>query len=157
MQTEKDAGIVGWVGCLGAAGAEHVAGRFEMGRSWAYGRLSRLVADGLLEQRALLHRRPGLYVATAAGLRWRGLERLGAHSVRPGGFEHAWEVASAAVALHQGLPGWGVLSEREIRAQEREDGELLASARVGGSCRVAARRFTGRTSRCSPRRGGSSR
>jgi hypothetical protein len=131
MQTEKDAEIVGWVGRLGAAGAEHVMGRFEMGRSWAYERLGQLVADGLLEQRMLLFRKPGVYTATAAGLRWRGLECLGVHRVRPGGYEHAWEVAQAAVALHQGLPEWQVLSEREIRAHERDEGELLASARVG--------------------------
>ncbi len=37
MQTEKDAEIVGWVGRVGAAGAEHVMGRFGMRRSWAYG------------------------------------------------------------------------------------------------------------------------
>ena len=131
MQTEKDAEIVGWVGRLGAAGAEHVMGRFEMGRSWAYERLGQLVADGLLEQRMLLYRKPGVYMATAAGLRWRGLERLGIHRVRPGGYEHAWEVAQAAVVLHQGLPDWQVLGEREIRAHERDEGELLASARLG--------------------------
>jgi hypothetical protein len=39
--------------------------------SWAYARLSGLVVACLLEQRTLLHRRPGLYVATAEGLRWR--------------------------------------------------------------------------------------
>jgi hypothetical protein len=72
-----------------------------------------------------------VYTATAAGLRWRGLERLGVHRVRPGGYEHAWEVAQAAVTLHQCLPDWQVLSEREIRAHERDEGELLASARVG--------------------------
>jgi hypothetical protein len=131
MQTERDAEIVGWVGRLGAAGAEHVMARFGMGRSWAYERLGQLVEGRLLEQRMLLFRRPGVYAATAAGLRWRGLERLGVHQVRPGGYEHAWEVAQAAVELHRGLPGWEVLSEREIRAYERDEGELLASARVG--------------------------
>jgi hypothetical protein len=131
MQTERDAEIVGWVGRLGAAGAEHVAGRFQMGRSQCYERLSGLLAGGLLEQHTLLHRRPGLYVATRAGLRWRGLERLGACSVRPGGFEHAWEVANAAVALERALSGWEVLGEREIRLREREEERLLASARVG--------------------------
>jgi hypothetical protein len=105
--------------------------RFGMGRSWAYDRLGQLVKGRLLEQRMVLFRRPGVYVATAAGLRWRGLERLGVHQVRPGGYEHAWEVAQAAVALHHGLPGWEVISEREIRAHERDEGELLASARVG--------------------------
>jgi hypothetical protein len=131
VQTEKDAEIVGWVGRLGAAGSQHVAARFQMGRSWAYARLQQLVADELLEQRALLHRRPGLYVASAAGLRWRGLERLGVQRVRPGGFEHAWELANAAVALEGSLAGWRVLGEREVRACEREQRELVASARVG--------------------------
>jgi hypothetical protein len=30
MQTKKDAEIVGWIGRIGAAGAEHVMARFEM-------------------------------------------------------------------------------------------------------------------------------
>jgi hypothetical protein len=131
MQTEKDAGIVGWIGRLGAADAEHVMDRFAMGRSWAYARLSRLVKDGLLEQRTLLYRRPGLYLATADGLRWQGLGRLGVYRVSPGGFQHAQEVATAAVALHRALPGWEVLSEREIRVRESDRGELIASARLG--------------------------
>jgi hypothetical protein len=131
VQTDRDAEIVGWIGGLGAAGAEHVMGRFQMGRSWAYERLSQLTKDGLLEQRRLLYGKPGLYVATTAGLRWRGLGGLGVHQVRPGGFEHAWQAADAAVALHRALPGWVVLSDREIRWREREDGELLASVRVG--------------------------
>ncbi len=131
MQTEKDAEIVGWIGCLGAAGAEHVMGRFDMGRSWAYARLSGLVKDGLLEQRTLLYRQPGLYLATADGLRWRGLQRLGVYRVSPGGFRHAQEVANAAVSLHRVLPDWEVLSERVIRAYESDEDELLASAQLG--------------------------
>lgn len=132
MQTEKDAGIVGWIGCLGAAGAEHVMDRFAMGRSWAYSRLGGLVRDGLLEQRVLLYRQPGLYLATVDGLRWQGLGRLGVYRVSPGGFQHAREVATAAVALHRVLPaGWEVLSEREIRVQESDRGDLIASARLG--------------------------
>jgi hypothetical protein len=131
MQTEKDAEIVGWVGRVGAAGAEHVMARFGMGRSWAYARLSSLVAEGLLELKTLLYRQPGLYLATAEGLRWGGLQRLGVYRVGPGGFEHAQEVATAAVALHDGGPGWEVLSEREIRTAESGTGKLLASVRVG--------------------------
>jgi hypothetical protein len=131
MQTEKDQEIVGWVGRLGAAGAEHVMARFGMRRSWAYARLSRLVADGLLEQKTLLYRQPGLYVASAEGLRWCGLERLGVYRVGPGGFQHTREAATAAVALHRGLPGGEVLSEREFRVAESDRGELVASVKVG--------------------------
>ncbi|HEX4435651.1 MAG TPA: hypothetical protein VH061_02545 [Solirubrobacteraceae bacterium] len=103
--------------------------RFGMGRSWAYARLSQLVADGLLEQRMLLYRQAGLYVATAEGLRWCGLQRLGIQRVGPGGFEHAWQVAT--IASEPLRDGWQLLSERDIRWQEAETGELIASARVG--------------------------
>jgi hypothetical protein len=131
MQTERDAEIVGRVGRLGAAGAEHVMARFTMGRSWAYSRLNRLVSDGLLEQTRLLHLRPGLYVATREGLRWRGLERLGVYNVTPGAFAHAWQLASTAVALHGGLPGWKLLSDRELRVIESDRGEFVASSGLG--------------------------
>jgi len=131
MQTRRDAEILTWIGGVGAAGAEHVMGRFAMGQSWAYTRLSRMVCEGLLERKALLHRKPGLYIATAEGLHSCGLERLGVQSIRPAGFEHAQEVASATVSLYRGLAGWKILSEREIRAEESDHNELVASARVG--------------------------
>jgi hypothetical protein len=131
MQTKKDAEIVGWIGRIGAAGAEHVMRRFEMGQSWAYTRLGRLVASGLLEQRTLLYREPGLYVATAEALRWCGLERLGAYHVGPGGFEHARHVAAAASELHRGFAGWEILSERQLRLEESDRGKLVASAKLG--------------------------
>lgn len=131
MQTERDAQIVGWIGALGAAGADHVMVRFVVSRSWAYRRLSVLVRDGLLVRHRVLHGRPGLYVATRAGLRWRGLGGLGVFHVAPGAFEHAWRVADVAVELACGLPGWQILSDREIRCYERELGGLLASVRVG--------------------------
>ncbi|HEX3432724.1 MAG TPA: hypothetical protein VHT25_01555 [Solirubrobacteraceae bacterium] len=131
MQTDRDAQIVSWLAGIGAASAEHVMGRFGMGRSWAYARLSRLTADGLLDHRRLLYRTPGLYLATAEGLRWTFSERLGVYKLGPGGFQHAWEVATVAVALHRALPGWELLSEREIRACENDQPELVASASLG--------------------------
>jgi hypothetical protein len=131
MHTERDAEIVAWIGRLGAAGAEHVMERFAMGQSWAYARLGCLVTDGLLEQRTLLHRQPGLYVATSEGLRWCGLGRLGIYRVGPGGFQHAREVATAAVALQRAFSAWRMLSEREIRVEEAESGRPFASAKLG--------------------------
>jgi hypothetical protein len=131
MQTARDAEIVRWLGRIGAASAEDVMARFGMGRSWAYARLSRLVADGLLEQKTLLHRRPGLYFATAEGLRWTLQPRLPVYRLSVGSFEHAAELAVAAVAIHKALPAWRQLSERELRIAESDGGELIASARVG--------------------------
>lgn len=133
MYTDLDAQIVRFIGGLGAASAEHVMGRFGMGRSWAYGRLKRLVGGGLLVQHRLLYGTPGLYSASAEGLRWVRSERLGVYRVGPGGFEHAWQVASVAVFLQSRLPGWLVLSERELRLRERDEQELLASVSVGES------------------------
>jgi hypothetical protein len=136
MQTNRDAEIVAWIGRLGAVGAEHVMRHFEMGRSMTYNRLGSLTCDGLLEHHAVLYGRPGMYAATTSGLRWQSLDRLDVYRVRPGGFEHAWQVAEAAVELHNALPGWDVLSEREIRLIEAERGSLYASVQVG---RVADR------------------
>jgi hypothetical protein len=131
MQTERDAEIVSWLGRIGAASAEHVMARFGMGRSSAYACLSRLGGDGLLEHKQLLYRTPGLYIATAEGLRWTFQERLGIYRLGPGGFQHAWELATTAVALHRSLPGWQLLSECEIRVGENEGPELIASASLG--------------------------
>jgi hypothetical protein len=130
VHTDRDQQIVAWIGELGAAGAEHVGARFGMGRSWTYRRLQLLVADGLLGERRLLHQQPGLYVATAEGLRWTRLERLGVVRVGAGAFQHAREVARVAAALPR-LGARGLLSERTLRAAENESGELIASASLG--------------------------
>jgi hypothetical protein len=131
MQTERDAEIVRWLGRIGAASAENVMARFGMGRSWAYGRLSRLVRDGLLEQKTLLHRQPGLYIATTEGLRWTRQERLGVYRVSAGAFAHAAEVANVAVQFFLALPEWGQMSERELRIAESDEERLIASVKLG--------------------------
>jgi hypothetical protein len=130
VDTNRDQQIAAWLGELGAAGAEHVGARFGMGRSWTYRRLQLLVADGLLVERRLLHQQAGLYVATAEGLRWTGLGRLGVFRVGAGGFQHAREVARVAAELPR-LGARGLLSERTLRAAENDAGELIASARLG--------------------------
>ncbi|HUN77710.1 MAG TPA: hypothetical protein VMU32_02200 [Solirubrobacteraceae bacterium] len=130
MLTERDVRILAWIGGLGAAGAEHVVGRFAVDSATVYRRLRALVEEGLLEQRQLFYRRPGLYCATRPGLRVCRLDGLGVFRVGPTNFEHSWEVATVAAALANGLPGWQVLGEREMSWQERQRGELLGSVRV---------------------------
>jgi hypothetical protein len=130
MHTDRDREIVAWIGGLGAAGAVHVIERFGVTRTRAYARLNKLTPGGLLELRPLLHGQPGLYVATREGRRWCGLSRLGVLRPSPGGFVHAREVAAAAVALQRGFPGRPVLSERQIRLQERGEGRPVASVKL---------------------------
>jgi hypothetical protein len=131
MQTERDSEIVSWIGGLGAAGAEHVMREFGISRSIAYQRLNSLTRDGLLEHHAVLYGRPGMYTATLAGLRWKGIAHLGVFSVRPGGFEHAWQGAHTVVQLGRAMPDWDVMSERQLRSAESEFGKLVASIQVG--------------------------
>lgn len=133
MQTTRDAQIVAWIGRIGAAGAEHVRERFAMSSSPVYRRLLSLTTAGLLEHHSVLYGWPGMYTATSSGLRWQGMGRLPVFHVRPGGFEHAWRVATVAVALHRALPGWRVIGEREIGMLEGEEGRLLASVRTGSA------------------------
>ncbi len=129
MLTSRDIEILGWIGRVGAAGVEHVMRRFGMqDESHAYKRLRRLVRDELLEWQALLHRQPGLYLATSEGLRVCGLSRLRAHRLSPSGFVHAGEVAAAAAELGVGLLGWRLLAEREIRTIEADRGAPAFSA-----------------------------
>jgi hypothetical protein len=131
MQTDRDSEIVYWIGRLGGAGAEHVMREFMMSRSAAYQRLRSLTRDGLLEHHAVLYGHPGMYTATLAGLRWQGIAHLGVCSVRPGGFEHAWQVAHTAAQIGDAMPDWELMSERELRSIESEHDKLIASAQVG--------------------------
>lgn len=131
MQTERDSQIVSWIGGIGAAGAEHVMSEFGMSRSIAYQRLNSLTRDGLLAHHTVLYGRPGMYTATLAGLRWKGIAHLGVFNVRPGSFEHAWQVAHTAVKLARAMPDWEVMSERQLRSAENEFGILVASIQVG--------------------------
>lgn len=131
MKRSLDLEIVDWIGRLGAAGINHVMEHFGISHRWAQSRLRELAAGGLLVQHRILVQRPALYAATRKGLRWCRLDGRDVRRVCATQFEHGWQIATAAVALTAGLPSWRVLSEREIRWHEREQRELLASARVG--------------------------
>lgn len=131
MRTGMDAGIVCWVGRLGAASAEHVATRFGIDRRVARERLTSLHREGLLERVEGPDASHGLYWASLAGLRCFGLERFGVWREGLEGVEHAWLVAQVAVQLGLGLPDWDVLSAREIVAIEADTGEQFASVCVG--------------------------
>jgi hypothetical protein len=145
VYTPKDDAVLAWIGGLGAAGVEHVRVRFALSRSGAYARLSRLVDGGLLEKHTLLHRQPSLYVATREGLRSCGMERLRVFRVGPGGYRHAVQVARVTATLQPRLPGWQVMSERELRVVEADEGRLVGSAKLSASCPAQVLRSTGPT------------
>src|SRR5690348_1353286 len=104
--TERDAQIVEWLGRIGGASAEHLMQQFGMSQSGISRRMCALVAAGMVGYRKMLHLRPGLYWALREGLRWRGLTGMAVFKVMAATYEHAWQTATAAVALHRGLPGW---------------------------------------------------
>jgi hypothetical protein len=127
--------VLDWIGRVGAAGAAHVERRCGLSRSAAQRRLGALVDERMLTRRAVLYREPSLYLATAAGLRFCGLTHLGVPRIGPGSFRHSNELATVAVELSRRLPGWRVISERELRAEEARRDGLLGSVWVGDGTR----------------------
>src|SRR3954454_16994084 len=117
--TERDREIVTWIARLGAIEASHVRARFGTGRSVGYDRLSVLAAHGLVERVTLLHRQPGLYVATRDGRRWTDTDQLGHCRVSPGAVRH-WRTCGRAVGpLEREFGARCIRPDREIRAAER--------------------------------------
>jgi hypothetical protein len=131
MLTARDQAVVRWIARLGAVGAADVMGRFGMGRSQAYHRLSVLGRAGLLERRHLLRGQPTLYVATRDGLAWAQLARLEPCRVGVANATHWTLCARLAVVLERTEPSYEVWSEREVRAAELEAGGPVASAELG--------------------------
>jgi hypothetical protein len=123
MITETDRAIIEWVGRLGAVTAEDTAARFGLGQRSAERRLAGCRRAGLLERHRLL-------VDSSRGLRFAGLERLGRCRVSVATFAHWRECARVAVFLEAQHPG-RVMSDRELRAAEREQGRRIASAELG--------------------------
>lgn len=130
LLTARDREMVGWIAGLGAASARDVATRFAVDEAATYRRLRMLAGDGLLTIHRVLHRQPGLYVATIEGMRWSGLGGAGVQRVGPANFTHHSAVARVAATLGRG--GAQLLGERELRLRERRDGRLLGSVELGG-------------------------
>jgi Phage integrase family/IclR helix-turn-helix domain len=72
--TERDREMIAFAGRHRGAEGQQVAGRFGMHVSNAHRHLDGLVRCGLLEHRRLLHGRPGIYLATRAGLEMVGID-----------------------------------------------------------------------------------
>jgi hypothetical protein len=128
----RDWQIVRWVARMGAVTLAHLRARFELGRTVAYRRIAACMAAGLVERVETLRGQPALIRATRRGLRFTGVH-LRVAQVRPELVGHWIACGDVALLLETEFGPGAVLSEREIRALERDDARLVASAVVGES------------------------
>lgn len=126
----RDWEIVRWVARMGAVTLAQLQGRFELGRTVAYRRIAACAAVGLLERVETLRGQPALIRATRRGLRFTGVQ-LRVAQVRPELVGHWIACGDVALALEVEFGSGTVVSEREIRALERNEGRPVASAVAG--------------------------
>lgn len=101
-----------------------------MGRTVAYRRIAACMAAGLLERVETLRGQPALIRATGRGLRFTGV-RLRIAQVRAELVGRWIACGDMALALGAEFGPAALLSEREIRATETDEGRPVASAVVG--------------------------
>lgn len=126
----RDWEIVRWVARMGAVTLSQVRARFELGRTVAYRRIAACAALGLLERVETLRGQQTLIRATKRGLRFTGVQ-LRVAQVRHELVGHWIACGEAALALEAEFGSEALVSEREIRILERDEGRRVASAIVG--------------------------
>lgn len=124
--------IVQWVARMGAVSAQALAVREETTPASASGRLAALKRKRWLSARRVLEGGPTLYTVTAAGMRASCLRGLDPCRLTNSNAAHLAACAEVAAQLERRYPDHRVLGERELRRDERERGEVLASARLAG-------------------------
>jgi hypothetical protein len=122
----RDRVLLRWIGALGAVTLEQLRERFSLGRTVAYRRIASCVEGGLVERVRLLHGQPAFLRATSRGLRYAGLA-LPVARLSPELAGHWLACGWAAIRIERER-GIHLISERELRFQERLEGRLLASA-----------------------------
>ena len=122
--------IVRWVARLGAVSVGQIGVRFGVSRSVAYELARRLVAGGLLERTPTLAGDPTLISATTAGITYAGLG-LPPATIRIGEVDHWLACADVALELERRFGADRVLTDRELRLEERLTGKQIASAKLG--------------------------
>lgn len=115
---------------MGAVTLAHLRARFDLGRTVAYRRIAACRAAGLLERVETLRGQPALIRATRRGLRFTGVQ-LRVAQVRPELVGHWIACGDVALSLETEFGPGAVVSEREIRALETDEGRPVASAVVG--------------------------
>lgn len=123
--------LLQWTARMGAITAEALARRHDTTPAVEHARLGAAVRNGLLDRRRLLAQQPALYVLSRAGMRRCGLRGLEPCRVSASNARHLTVCASVAAALERGYSGYRVMGERELRRDERELGQSIASAQIG--------------------------
>lgn len=117
---------------MGAVSAQALAVREDATPASASGRLAALKRKGWLSARRVLAGGPTLYTVTAAGMRAASLHGLDPCRVSNSNAAHLAACAEVAAQLERRYPDHHVMGERELRRDERERGEVLASAPLAG-------------------------
>jgi hypothetical protein len=115
--TERDEAIVRFVGLQVGAEARQISAWQGMDRAHVFRRCKRLVELGLLRQERVVHGRPGLYVATKAGLDFAGVG-LPPAKINLWSYEHAVELVWLYIDLWREFGAGRVATERAIRSNE---------------------------------------
>lgn len=134
--TEEQRKLLLWTASLGAVTAPALALRLDASIASARARLAAVQRRGLLESVKPLADQPALFTITRAGLRaveTRGIDlcKVSASTAR-----HLALCALVAASLERCYPDHTVIGERELRREERELGDLLASVRLGGNAGI---------------------
>jgi hypothetical protein len=115
--TERDEEIVRFAGLQVAVEARQIAAWQQMDKAHVFRRCKRLVECGLLRQERVAHGRPGLYLATRAGLDFAELE-LPVAKLNLWSYAHAVELVWLHIDLEREFGPRRVLTERQIRTLE---------------------------------------
>lgn len=127
--SRRDIEVLGFIARFGVVPRSAVAAWAGTGRSVTFARERRLREAGLIEVRSAFWGSGMLALATPAGLRSTGCKQLGRARFCAASVGHEAAVAELAARMErQGTP---VLSEREIAAQEKAEGQRLLSIRLG--------------------------
>ena len=126
----RDRELVEWVGRLGAVEARQVGVKFSVERSAAYELIARLIKAGLLERVQMIYGEPSLIRATQTGIAFAGLG-LPLATIRIGELHHWIACADVVLWAERRYGNDAVLSEREIRFQEKLERRAVASAKLG--------------------------
>ena len=115
--TARDRAIVNFIGRQVGVEARQIAAWQSMDKAHVFRRCARLVELGLLRRERVVHGRPGLYLATKAGLGFARLE-LPVARLSLWSYVHAVELVWLSIDLEREFGQERVLTERQVRAAE---------------------------------------